>query len=141
MDLSESAIIVCRSRISGSEANAIKVDIASFSTSRERTLWSVRPATTSSVMSSPITIEIWAANGRCNPASNSTVFHYRLPIGEERGAITVFDLNGKMVAKLNLLDQIGSIEWDIKQVAEGIYIYQLSTEHSSVEAKRLVVTK
>ena len=74
-----------------------------------------------------------------NPAKEQTIFHYQLPKGVEAGAITVLDMNGRLVAKFVLSDNRGTIEWDTKHLAEGIYIYSLASDRTLVEAKRLVI--
>jgi hypothetical protein len=77
-----------------------------------------------------------------NPASN--VFHINYDFEGETNGNLVFelmDLNGRLIKHFMLEENAGSLDVDISQIAEGIYIYRISSPNFINENKRLLVKR
>jgi enterochelin esterase family protein len=78
-----------------------------------------------------------------NPFNPRTVISYQLAVGGFT-KLTVFDLLGrKVVILVNGQQAAGSyeIQFDGSNIASGIYMYRLETEHGFVQHKKMVLMK
>jgi hypothetical protein len=77
-----------------------------------------------------------------NPAQSLVTFSYHLPDNTQNAELIISDINGKIIAQSNLnWVEKGIFEFDVSNLAEGLYLYQIKTENEQSMPMKLVVIK
>ncbi len=75
-----------------------------------------------------------------NPANSWTAFDYKLPESKTNAIITITNMMGKVVDKIDIYDQQGQILWDTRNVPSGVYIYTIKCDNL-VLSDKIVIKK
>ncbi|MFZ4105955.1 chondroitinase-B domain-containing protein [Flavobacterium sp.] len=78
-----------------------------------------------------------------NPTKNS--FQLKLPTNYNKGSIMVYQINGQLIQKMeivsSLLDSENNISFDVSKYNDGIYFVQLQTESNTKSYKLIIKNK
>lgn len=75
-----------------------------------------------------------------NPAKDFVNFNYEIP-GGIHAELEIYDLSGKKVKNIALLNEDSHIKADVSSLISGVYFYTLYLNGKAVLTKRLVVSK
>lgn len=75
-----------------------------------------------------------------NPATDWTVFHYKLPDDLTEVVINITDVYGKQVATLNISEKQGQKLWDTRSLKAGAYFYN-SSFRGNTRSGKIIVNK
>ncbi|MCC6938866.1 MAG: T9SS type A sorting domain-containing protein [Flavobacteriales bacterium] len=73
-----------------------------------------------------------------NPANDRIAFTY--PDGMERGVLEVHDAMGRLVYAMGLSGHKGMMEWNVRELPNGLYTVRLVLEGSSVANSKFTVS-
>lgn len=76
-----------------------------------------------------------------NPANEVVNFHYQLDDQHGGAWLTIQDLNGRLVAKLALMEGSNNLEWNTSGLAAGVYYYKTSQIGGDVMPQKLILIK
>jgi hypothetical protein len=76
-----------------------------------------------------------------NPSQNQFTIEYKLPQGESKGEIIIYDIAGTEVKKVTVTNGSSKAELDNSALQSGIYFYQLITSKGATGGKKMVVIK
>ncbi len=76
-----------------------------------------------------------------NPASGMVTFEYNIPDAGNDVRIVITDVVGQQVAELHTGNNAGKILWDTHLLANGIYLFQASTDNGLVSVGKIVLAK
>ena len=76
-----------------------------------------------------------------NPASGMVTFEYNVPDAGNDVRIVITDVVGQQVAELHTRNNAGKILWDTHLLANGIYLFQASTDNGLVSVGKIVLAK
>lgn len=76
-------------------------------------------------------------NAYPNPATNEVCVNYSLT--ESRGSLVILSMTGKKVREINLDANEGCVRFDVSSLANGVYMYGITTGKGSTTFKKLVV--
>ena len=75
-----------------------------------------------------------------NPFSDRTLVSYTMPEGLEKGAILVFNLNGRMLQRYDLDNNKGVLNINASELdGAGMYIYTLLANGQEIITKRMIL--
>ena len=60
-----------------------------------------------------------------NPATTWVAFNYALPAYADKASLEITDMQGKLIAGIQLTGKIGQKVWDTRKVEKGVYLYTL----------------
>lgn len=63
-----------------------------------------------------------------NPFNPATVIEYQLPSGQTSGVLRIWDASGRMIDEFQLSRPSGSVVWDARGQASGVYLYQVGNQ-------------
>jgi len=76
-----------------------------------------------------------------NPSSNQTEINYFLPDNQNNASITIYDLQGKILKRVQLTDKgLGKISVNVSNLANGMYIYDLNINGKIIDSKKMSVS-
>lgn len=73
-----------------------------------------------------------------NPAVLWTAFDYKLPESKTNAIITITNMMGKIVDKIEIYDQQGQVVWDTRNVPSGIYLYTIQCDNLVLSDKIII---
>ncbi len=79
-----------------------------------------------------------------NPAKDVVVFDYRIPerISKNgQGRLVITNILGEQVALLEISENIGKLQWNCKNMASGIYVYQLTSSTGVLATGKVIVVR
>jgi hypothetical protein len=76
-----------------------------------------------------------------NPTTDDTKISYKLPIGNQFGEITIYNISGVEIKKFKVSSTFDFITLSTKELPEGSYLYSLTTDGNLLETKKLIVIK
>ena len=76
-----------------------------------------------------------------NPARDKVIFAYDLLEDFETTQISIYNLHGKLVEQFEVRDIQGKITWDVADLSDGCYYYQLTCGKASEPIQKLVIIK
>lgn len=77
-----------------------------------------------------------------NPASNQINFDYSLAEGlHEEATLNVYNLSGKLIRQFDIPNASGRITWNLEEVNNGIYLYQITSRNMISQPKQFLVNK
>lgn len=74
-----------------------------------------------------------------NPADNLVTFQYSLPEADARCFIQIFDRFGRKVITLPTTKKQGFVDWNTKEVREGLYFYSITNGKKVIESGKVVI--
>ncbi len=74
-----------------------------------------------------------------NPADNLVTFQYSLPEADARCFIQVFDRYGREIITLPVPQKQGFIDWNTKEVREGLYFYSITNGKKVIGSGKVVI--
>jgi hypothetical protein len=76
-----------------------------------------------------------------NPVRTMTTIPMTIAAGVQEAALTVVDVHGKMVQRVNIEDR-GHLQFELQMnLDNGIYFYSLIADGKVIATKRMVVTQ
>ena len=76
-----------------------------------------------------------------NPSQDFIAFQYNLPIGAEAIRLDIVDAVGRNVYNTVLKGHVGQHIWDVRQMKDGIYIYNVTTKSGEKYSGKVTVKK
>jgi len=76
-----------------------------------------------------------------NPFSDLTEIKYFVASGVQEAYICVFDMQGKMLQKINVSAGQGSVTIQASTLQPGMYLYSLVADGQEADTKRMILTK
>ena len=76
-----------------------------------------------------------------NPFTNETEIKYFVATGIKEAYICIFDIQGKMLQKINVIPGQNSVMIQGSTLTQGIYLYSLVVDGQEVDTKRMILTK
>lgn len=76
-----------------------------------------------------------------NPASNITTIHYNIPAKINNAELVIFNINGQQVKHYPIATGEGSVNVNLNNLADGMYMYALMSNGQMIASKRMIVTK
>jgi len=83
--------------------------------------------------------ELCTAQAFPNPNDGQTNIAFKLPLGDTKGQLVFYNLQGEVVKTLTVDRQSGCIKIDNSNLPSGIYLYQVTAENNSSEMKKLII--
>jgi len=78
---------------------------------------------------------------RPNPASSFTTIEYKLPADAENPSISIYDLTGRLIQKFQLNDTSGSLNINLADYIDGMYIYDLQINGEILTTRKMVIAR
>ena len=76
-----------------------------------------------------------------NPAVTFTTFSYTLPLLKDRAVLSIADVTGRVLKEFTITTKQGQLLWDTREMAKGIYIYQVKDGSGTIAKGKVVVEK
>lgn len=76
-----------------------------------------------------------------NPFTQQTEIKYYLAEGIKEAFICVFDMQGKMLLKLNVIQGNNSVTIEGSKLSAGMYLYSLIADGQEIDTKRMILTR
>jgi hypothetical protein len=76
-----------------------------------------------------------------NPASYEFTIQYSLPAETDKGEVTLFNLQGKIIKHFKVDKDLNTLIISTSDIASGLYYYQLTTVVQNSDRKKIVVIK
>ena len=76
-----------------------------------------------------------------NPAKSEVSFRYKLNENIEEAQLTIYDINGQLVASLSMQGSAGLVQWDAKGQPSGVYYYKADKIGGFDVPKKLVLIR
>jgi myo-inositol-hexaphosphate 3-phosphohydrolase len=115
------------------QINELKGNNATFRSSENET------GTTGIV--NPVISQSKLSQNAPNPFTNQTEIKYFVETGVKNAYICIFDMQGKMLQKINAATGQNSIMIQGSTLQAGIYLYSLVADGQEVDTKRMILTK
>ncbi|GHV25499.1 hypothetical protein FACS1894176_04100 [Bacteroidia bacterium] len=76
-----------------------------------------------------------------NPFRTNTEIRYFLPEGIREAYLCIFDMQGKMLKKLNAQVGMNTLTVRGSELHAGMYLYSLIVDGQEIDTKRMILTK
>lgn len=76
-----------------------------------------------------------------NPFTSDTCIRFQLPNGVRKGAIYIYDLQGKQIKRIDVDDTLTSVIINGGDLSAGMYIYSLIANGKELASKKMILTK
>ncbi len=80
------------------------------------------------------------ANAFPNPSSGAVTIPYALPANVQTGEIAFYDISGRELKRFKVSNQFNTLELE-NEFQTGTYFYNLITEKSASEARKMIIIK
>ena len=74
-----------------------------------------------------------------NPNDGQTNIAYKLPLGDTKGQIVFYSMQGEVIKSITVDRQSGCIKIDNANLPSGTYLYQVTTGNNSSEMKKMII--
>lgn len=74
-----------------------------------------------------------------NPASGKVSISWSLPVTFTHASIKIADFTGRVLRTSNITELNGQIDFNVTDLAEGVYFYYLEADGAVVQAKKVVI--
>lgn len=96
---------------------------------------------TSTALSSALTSGNMLYQNSPNPFKELTRIRFSLAENSKNANICIFDMNGKMLKKLPVSEDMNCVTIGAYELGEGMYLYSLVVNGREIDTKRMIVTK
>jgi hypothetical protein len=76
-----------------------------------------------------------------NPFTGETEIRYELPATVQNAYICIFDMQGKMLKKINALTGENTLKIKGSELQAGMYLYSLIADGKEIDTKKMILTK
>jgi len=76
-----------------------------------------------------------------NPAKEIVYVRYQLPEKLNSALVNFYDIHGRLTLTKNITDNVGSIDWNVSELPEGICFYQLVSDDKILINGKLLISK
>ncbi|MBW8051505.1 MAG: T9SS type A sorting domain-containing protein [Cytophagales bacterium] len=88
-----------------------------------------------------IILKKFLLNAYPNPANESVTIIYKLPENTKKAAIGVYDLAGKELKHFKIKNIQGSLDLDISELANGIYLLSIIANNNTIARDKILVIR
>jgi hypothetical protein len=76
-----------------------------------------------------------------SPANEYVIFEYNLPEEIKEATIFVMDFSGKVISELSTKNYRGILNWDTRDIAQGIYVYKILYQERTISIGKITIIK
>ncbi|GHT41366.1 hypothetical protein FACS189437_08170 [Bacteroidia bacterium] len=119
----------------------LEVEKLKGNTISEVALRSTTQETATTGISNPVIAQCKLYQNVPNPFTGQTEIKYMVASGAKNAYICIFDMQGKMLQKLDAKEGQNSVYLEGAKLQAGMYLYSLIVDGQEVDTKRMILTK